>query len=35
MILAEFKPESVSVEVKKFPIPQANHVSVAVERIRT
>jgi dihydroneopterin aldolase len=30
MILAEFKPQSVSVEVKKFPIPQARHVSVTV-----
>ena len=28
MILAEFKPQSVTVEVKKFPIPQARHVSV-------
>jgi 7,8-dihydroneopterin aldolase/epimerase/oxygenase len=30
MILAEFKPQSVSVEVKKFPIPQARHVSVTM-----
>lgn len=28
MILAEFKPQIVTVEVKKFPIPQAHHVSV-------
>jgi FolB domain-containing protein len=28
MILVEFKPPSVTVEVKKFPIPQARHVSV-------
>jgi dihydroneopterin aldolase len=28
MILAEFKPQSVSVEIKKFPVPQARHVSV-------
>jgi FolB domain-containing protein len=34
MILSEFKPESVTVEVKKFPIPQARHVSVTVTRIR-
>jgi len=27
-ILAEFKPEEVTVEVKKFPLPQASHVSV-------
>ncbi len=32
MILAEFRPETVSVEVKKFPIPQAAHVSVSVVR---
>lgn len=30
MILAEFKPAGVSVEVKKFPIPQAKHVSVTL-----
>lgn len=28
MILAEFKPQGVTVEVKKFVIPQARHVSV-------
>ena len=32
MILTEFKPQSVSVEVKKFPIQQARHVSVSVKR---
>jgi dihydroneopterin aldolase len=32
MILSEFKPQSVSVEVKKFPIPQARHVSVTCVR---
>ena len=32
MILAEFHPQTVSVEVKKFPIPQAQYVSVAVTR---
>jgi 7,8-dihydroneopterin aldolase/epimerase/oxygenase len=32
MILAEFKPRTVSVEVKKFPIPQARHVSVTVTK---
>jgi FolB domain-containing protein len=31
-ILAEFKPLSVSVEVKKFIIPEARHVSVSVRR---
>jgi FolB domain-containing protein len=30
MILGEFKAQSVSVEVKKFPIPQARQVSVLV-----
>jgi len=33
-VLAEFKPASVSVEVKKFIIPQARHVSVALTRKR-
>jgi dihydroneopterin aldolase len=28
MVLCDFKPQNVSVEVKKFPIPQARHVSV-------
>jgi dihydroneopterin aldolase len=31
MILSEFKPQNVIVEVKKFPIPQARHVSVSVK----
>jgi dihydroneopterin aldolase len=34
MILSEFKPEKVAVEVKKFPIPQARHVSVSLTRER-
>jgi 7,8-dihydroneopterin aldolase/epimerase/oxygenase len=34
MILSEFKPQSVSVEVKKYPIPQARHVSVILTRKR-
>ena len=33
-ILSEFKPQSVTVEVKKFPIPQARHVSVVVTKKR-
>ena len=33
-VLAEFKPQSVSVEVKKFIIPQARHVSVSLRRRR-
>jgi 7,8-dihydroneopterin aldolase/epimerase/oxygenase len=32
MILLEFKPQSVSVDVKKFIIPQAKYVSVQVRR---
>ena len=31
-LLAEFKPQSVSVEVKKFIIPEARHVSVSLTR---
>jgi FolB domain-containing protein len=34
MVLEEFKPRSVIVEVKKFIIPQARHVSVRVTRER-
>jgi dihydroneopterin aldolase len=33
LVLTEFKPESVTVQVKKFPIPQARHVAVKVTRI--
>ena len=33
-ILAEFKPLAVSVEVKKFIIPEARHVSVSLTRER-
>ena len=32
LILAEFKPSRVTVEVKKFPIPQARHVSVKLSK---
>jgi dihydroneopterin aldolase len=32
MVLSEFKPEGVTVEVKKIPIPQARHVSVTVTK---
>jgi dihydroneopterin aldolase len=31
-ILMEFKPQSVSIEVKKFIIPQARHVSVTLTK---
>jgi dihydroneopterin aldolase len=29
-VLVEFRPERVAVEVKKFPFPQARHVSVSI-----
>jgi len=32
MILDDFNPRSVAVEVKKFVIPQAGYVSVAIKR---
>ena len=31
-VLAEFKPQSVTMEVKKFPIPEARHVLVRLTR---
>jgi FolB domain-containing protein len=34
MVLDEFRPRAVSVEVRKFIIPQARHVSVRVRRER-
>ncbi len=34
MILDEFKPKTVSVEVKKFVIPQARYVAVKITRSR-
>jgi dihydroneopterin aldolase len=34
MVLSEFKPQNVTVEVKKFAIPQARHVSVVVTQKR-
>jgi dihydroneopterin aldolase len=34
LVLSEFQPEAVTVEVKKFPIPQAAHVSVNLTRHR-
>ena len=33
-VLAEFQPQAVTVEVKKFIIPQARHVSVTLTRAR-
>ena len=35
MVLSEFKPQNVTVEVKKFPIPQAQRVSVSLTRRRS
>jgi 7,8-dihydroneopterin aldolase/epimerase/oxygenase len=35
MVLSEFKPQSVSVEVKKFPIPESRHVSVTLTKKRS
>ncbi len=35
LILSEFKPESVTVEVKKFPIRQARHVAVTLIKKRS
>jgi dihydroneopterin aldolase len=35
MILREFKPKTVTVEVKKFVIPEARHVSVILEGRRS
>jgi 7,8-dihydroneopterin aldolase/epimerase/oxygenase len=35
MILLEFRPQEVTVEVKKFPLPQAHHVSVTLTRARS
>ena len=32
MIVSDFKPQSVTVEVKKFPIPQAKYVSVCLTK---
>ena len=32
LVLSEFKPQSVTVEVKKFVIPQARHVAVSLTR---
>lgn len=34
-VLSEFKPESVSVEIKKFPISQARYVSIVLARKRS
>jgi 7,8-dihydroneopterin aldolase/epimerase/oxygenase len=33
-VLSEYHPEAVQVEVKKFSVPQARHVSVSVTKTR-
>jgi FolB domain-containing protein len=33
-VLSKFHPQSVTVEVKKFPIPQARYVSVSLTKAR-
>lgn len=33
-ILSEFQPQAVTIEVKKFPVPQAQYVSVALTKAR-
>jgi dihydroneopterin aldolase len=34
MVLNEYKPQAVMVEIKKFVIPQARHISVSLTRAR-
>jgi len=34
-IMLRFRPEAVTIEIRKFPIPQARYVSVIVTRART
>ena len=33
-VMTRFRPENLALEVKKFPIPQARYISVAVTRSR-
>ena len=33
-VISQFQPQTVMVEVKKFPIPQARHVSVSLTKSR-
>ena len=35
MVLAEYKPQAILVEVKKFPIPEARYISVTLTRSRS
>jgi FolB domain-containing protein len=34
-IMAKFHPEAVTVDIKKFPVPQARYISVALTRVRS
>jgi FolB domain-containing protein len=34
-VLSEFRPQAVTVEVKKFPLPQARYVAVRLTRTRS
>ena len=34
-VLGEFQPQAVTVEIKKFIIPQARHVSVTLTKLRS
>jgi 7,8-dihydroneopterin aldolase/epimerase/oxygenase len=34
LILVEYRPQSVMIEIKKFPIPQARYVAVSVTKTR-
>jgi 7,8-dihydroneopterin aldolase/epimerase/oxygenase len=35
LVLSEFKPVSITVQIKKFVIPQAHHVAVSLTRSRS
>jgi dihydroneopterin aldolase len=32
LVLSRYQPQAVTVQVKKFPIPQANHVAVSITK---
>jgi 7,8-dihydroneopterin aldolase/epimerase/oxygenase len=34
MVMTDFRPQDVTVEIKKFPIPQARYVSVTLTRTK-
>jgi dihydroneopterin aldolase len=35
LVLAQYKPQAVLVEVKKFPVPEARYISVTLTRARS